>query len=329
MSIQEIAKLAGVSVATVSRVLNNAESVKQKNREKVLKAIAECNYQPNLLARQLRTAKSSMVLVLVSNIANPFCAEVVKGIEDEADLHGYHILLCNTGSDLERSRSGLQQLPGKFVDGVITTDALAVLPELTGLIGSTPWVQCSEFDEGAGISRVGIDDSAAAGMAVGHLLSLGRHRIALINHDLRYKYSQLREQGYRQTLDGAGADFKAVVYARELSFKAGYAAMTELLDAPERPDAVFAVSDVLAAGAMAAIKAAGLSIPLDIAVAGFDGTELAEIVSPPLTTIRQPADRLGSTAFKLLFDKIENPQSPAERMILECELQVRGSTRQD
>jgi DNA-binding LacI/PurR family transcriptional regulator len=138
MSIQKIARLAGVSVATVSRVLNNSESVKAKNRERVLKAIAESNYQPNLLARQLRTARSSMILVLVSNIANPFCAEVVKGIEEEAEKNGFRILLCNTGSDMERSRSALNLLSGKIVDGIITMDASSRLPELATLIGSAP-----------------------------------------------------------------------------------------------------------------------------------------------------------------------------------------------
>lgn len=162
MSIQKIARLAGVSVATVSRVLNNSETVKAKNRERVLQAIEESNYQPNLLARQLRTARSYMILVMVSNIANPFCAEVVKGIEEEAEKHGYRILLCHSGSDLARSTSGLQLLSGKMVDGVITMNALASLPELTTLIGDAPWVQCAEYADAGNISCVGINDLDAA-----------------------------------------------------------------------------------------------------------------------------------------------------------------------
>lgn len=138
MSIQKIAQLAGVSVATVSRVLNNSDTVKAKNRDRVLQAIKEANYQPNLLARQLRTARSYMVLVMVSNIANPFCAEVVKGIEEQAEKNGYRILLCNSGSDIERSRSGLSLLSGKMVDGIITMDAFTRLPELAALIGDAP-----------------------------------------------------------------------------------------------------------------------------------------------------------------------------------------------
>ena len=114
MSIQKIARMAGVSVATVSRVLNNSDSVKPANRQKVLEAIEESNYQPNLLARQLRTARSSMILVLVSDISNPFCAEVVKGIEEQAEKNGYRILLCNSGADIARSRSSLQLLSARW-----------------------------------------------------------------------------------------------------------------------------------------------------------------------------------------------------------------------
>ncbi|MBL2809826.1 LacI family transcriptional regulator, partial [Klebsiella pneumoniae] len=197
MSIQKIARLAGVSVATVSRVLNNSDTVKAKNRERVLQAIKESNYQPNLLARQLRTARSNMILVMVSNIANPFCAEVVKGIEEEAEKNGYRILLCNSGSDLARSTSGLQLLSGKMVDGIITMNALSSLPELTTMIGDAPWVQCAEYADTGSISCVGINDVEAAQGAVSRLADSGRRRIALINHDLSYRYARLRERGYK------------------------------------------------------------------------------------------------------------------------------------
>ncbi|MXP61240.1 LacI family DNA-binding transcriptional regulator [Pantoea sp. Taur] len=325
MSIQKIAKLAGVSVATVSRVLNNSDTVKDKNRDKVLEAIKASNYQPNLLARQLRTARSSMVLVLVSDISNPFCAEIVKGIEEQAEKNGYRILLCNSGSDINRSRSSLQLLAGKMVDGVITMDAFTTLTELTQLIGNMPWVQCAEYADAGDISCVGIDDVHASRQLVAHLVASGRKRIALINHDLSYKYAQLRQQGYQQELEQRGLSWQAVSYASELSFNAGKRAMEALLSADTQPDAVFAVSDTLAAGAMAAIQAAGHQVPQDIAVAGFDGSELAEMISPPLTTIAQPSRDIGRTAFSLLLQKIDDPQSPTERVMMDWRLIVRAS----
>ncbi|MBV6818031.1 LacI family transcriptional regulator [Rahnella sp. PD12R] len=325
MSIQKIAKLAGVSVATVSRVLNNSDSVKSKNRERVLEAIRESNYQPNLLARQLRTSRSSMILVMVSNIANPFCADVVKGIEEEAEKNGYRILLCNSGSDIERSKSSLGLLSGKMVDGIITMDAFSKLPELTNMIGQTPWVQCAEYADTGDVSCVGISDTDASEFAIRHLLARGCRRIALINHDLSYKYARLREQGYKTVMQEQEHGYQAIEYASELSFSAGKAAMEKLLQAAERPDGVFAVSDTLAAGAMRAIGETGLKVPQDIAVIGFDGTELAEMVSPQLTTIEQPSGDIGRQAVSLLIKKIDNPESPAERLMMDWHFIVRAS----
>ena len=304
MSIQKIARLAGVSVATVSRVLNNSDTVKAKNRERVLQAIKESNYQPNLLARQLRTARSNMILVMVSNIANPFCAEVVKGIEEEAEKNGYRILLCNSGSDLARSTSGLQLLSGKMVDGIITMNALSSLPELTTMIGDAPWVQCAEYADNGSISCVGI---------------------ALINHDLSYRYSRLRERGYKSVLHVRELAYQQVIYASDLSAAAGKQAMEMLLAQEEQPDAVFAVSDSLAAGALRAIAQAGMRVPEDIAVVGFDGTELAEVVSPQLTTVEQPSREIGRTAVTLLMKRIDNPDAAVERVMMDWRVISRAS----
>ncbi len=325
MSIQKIARLAGVSVATVSRVLNNSDTVKAKNRERVLQAIKESNYQPNLLARQLRTARSNMIPVMVSNIANPFCAEVVKGIEEEAEKNGYRILLCNSGSDLARSTSGLQLLSGKMVDGIITMNALSSLPELTTMIGDAPWVQCAEYADTGSISCVGINDVEAAQGAVSRLADSGRRRIALINHDLSYRYARLRERGYKSVLHVHGLAYQQVTYAQDLSAAAGKRAMEQLLSQDEKPDAVFAVSDSLAAGALRAIAQAGLRVPEDIAVIGFDGTELAEVVSPQLTTVEQPSRAIGRTAVSLLMKRIDDPDAAVERVMMDWRVIDRAS----
>ncbi len=326
MSIQKIAQLAGVSVATVSRVLNNSDTVKAKNRDRVLQAIKEANYQPNLLARQLRTSRSFMILVMVSNIANPFCAEVVKGIEEQAEKNGYRILLCNSGSDIERSRSGLSLLTGKMVDGIITMDAFTRLTELAALIGDAPWVQCAEYADAGAVSCVGINDVDASQHVVSRLADGGRQRIALINHDLSYKYARLRERGYKSVLHLRDLSYQAIEYASDLSAAAGMAAMTRLLVAEPRPDAVFAVSDTLAAGALRAIEKAGLRIPQDIAVVGFDGTELSEMVSPPLSTIKQPSRDIGRKAVDLLLNKIDNPDAPTERVMMNWRFISRASS---
>jgi DNA-binding LacI/PurR family transcriptional regulator len=313
-------------VATVSRVLNNSDTVKAKNRDRVLQAIKEANYQPNLLARQLRTSRSFMILVMVSNIANPFCAEVVKGIEEQAEKNGYRIVLCNSGSDIERSRSGLSLLTGKMVDGIITMDAFTRLTELAALIGDAPWVQCAEYADAGAVSCVGINDVDASQHVVSRLADGGRQRIALINHDLSYKYARLRERGYKSVLHLRDLSYQAIEYASDLSAAAGMAAMTRLLAAEPRPDAVFAVSDTLAAGALRAIEKAGLRIPQDIAVVGFDGTELSEMVSPPLSTIKQPSRDIGRKAVDLLLNKIDNPDAPTERVMMNWRFISRASS---
>lgn len=322
MSIDKVAQLAGVSTATVSRVLNGNPGVKPATRDKVLAAIAACDYQPNLLARQLRTSRSRMLLVLVSSITNPFCAGVVRGIEEEAENQGYHILLCNSESRLHRESAYLQLLSGKVVDGVITMDAIDCLPGLTTLIGNAPWVQCGEGNTGYNASSVTIDNYAAAVSAIEYLSQKGYQRIAMISGDLRYLYSQQREAGYRAA---RGAAWQAVARADGLEYQAGYQGMAELFRGNEKPDAVFAISDSLAGGALHYAHECGLRVPDDVAVMGFDGVPFGAVTTPPLTTVQQPMHQLGVRSVQLLMARIDNPQSEPVDEILPWEIQRRGS----
>lgn len=325
MSIEKVAKLAGVSAATVSRVLNGQQIVKPATRDKVLAAIRACDYQPNLLARQLRTSRSRMLLVLVSSITNPFCSLVVRGIEEEAERHGYHILLCNSESNPTRESAYLSLLSGKVVDGVITMDAVSCLPGLTAMIGDFPWVQCGEGDPEFRASSVTIDNHQAAMAGVRYLVAQGRQRIALINSDMRYLYSQQREQGYRQALAEAKLDYCRVEYVEGLEYAAGALAMNRLLDAEPRPDAAFAISDVIAGGAMSSLHQQGLRIPEQVAVMGFDGVPFGAITTPPLTTVEQPMHQFGVRSVQLLLEKIKDPQQPPRNDVLEWRLVERGS----
>lgn len=326
MSIEKVAKIAGVSAATVSRVLNDQHIVKPATRDKVLAAIAQCNYQPNLLARQLRTSRSRMLLVLVSNITNPFCSLVVRGIEEEAERHGYHILLCNSESNPTRESAYLSLLRGKVVDGVITMDAVSCLPGLTDMIGDFPWVQCGEGDPEFRASSVTIDNSQAASAGVYHLATKNRQRIALINSDMRYLYSQQREQGYRKALAELGFEYCKIEYVEELDYTAGAKAMEKLLQNAPKPDAVFAISDVIAGGAMSVLHQQGWHIPNDIAVLGFDGVPFGQVTTPPLSTIVQPMHQFGIRSVQLLLNKIKHPKLDDSHEILEWQLIERGST---
>lgn len=307
MSVQKIARYAGVSVATVSRVLNDLPSVKPQNKEKVLAAIKALNYQPNLLARQLRTSRTGMLLVMVSNIANPFCAEIIKNIEQAAEKSGYRILLCNTESNLDRSRSALQLVSGKMVDGVITMDAITKLPELQHIIGDFPWVQCAEYDPISSIDSVSIDDIAATEKLIDHLVDQGKTKIAMINHDLNYQYAQHRQQGYLNRISHHGLTYQHISYVMSLDYLSGKKAAHHLLtNCQTLPDAIFAISDVLAVGAIHALIENKIRIPQDISVVGFDGIDVSEMIFPSLTTIQQPFEDIGKTAVSSLIQQIES-----------------------
>lgn len=326
MSIDKVALLAGVSKATVSRVLNAHPGVKADTRQKVLDAISTSGYQPNLLARQLRTSQSHMLLVLISDITNPFCARVVQGIEAEAEMHGYHILLCNSASQFKREAAYLTLLTGKVVDGVITMDAAAGLQSLIDIIGDSPWIQCCEFDPQIAASSVSIDHLDAARDTIHYLAARGRKRIALVNGDMRYLYSQYREQGYRQAIEQSDLGWAEVVYTEGISCEEGSRALQEMLRLPERPDAVFAVSDVLAVGVVHAALEAGLRVPDDLAVVGFDGIPFTSSLNPPLTTIEQPMYQLGARSVQLLLKKIRQPHAPVVREVLPWKRLERASS---
>jgi len=316
MSIEKVARLAGVSKATVSRVLNQHPGVRPDTRDKVLAAINICDYQPNLLARQLRTSQSHMLLVLISDITNPFCSRVVQGIEAEAEAQGYHILLCNSASQFHRESAYLSLLTGKVVDGVITMDAATCLHELQPLIGDAPWVQCAEYDPAIAASSVSINNKEAAYETVRYLAEKGSRRIALVNCDMRYLYSHQREAGYRAAVEELGLPFSNVAYAETVSCEAGSQALQTLLAGAERPDAVFAVSDVLAVGVVHAALEAGLRVPEDLAVVGFDGISFTGSLNPPLTTIEQPMNQMGARSVQLLVKRIRQPQSEVVHEVL-------------
>ena len=328
VSIAAVAKDAGVSVATVSRVLNRQNVVTPGTRERVLASVSRLGYRINELGRNLRTAESRLLLAMVPDIGNPFYAEIVRGIDGVARDHGYFVLLCDTGADENRERSYFDLLRSHRADGAICLDPDTVQHALAQQAAMLPWVACCEFDPAAGVPYVGIDNRAAARDAVRHLLARGRRRIALINSDDTYLYARLRRQGWRDALRGAGlpADPAWAINVQGLDFADGARAARELMRRPDPPDAIFAVSDTLAIGAMAGLREAGAEVPGDVAVVGFDDIALAAVSAPPLTTVAQPMRALGASATQLLLQRLADPLRPVPGMLLEHRLVIRGSS---
>ncbi|QQZ08657.1 LacI family DNA-binding transcriptional regulator [Heyndrickxia vini] len=325
-NIQQVAQKAGVSVATVSRVLNNRASVRPKTRLKVENAIKELNYEPSMLGRNLRNSESRLLLVLIPSISNPFYTEIIKGIENIAIINNYNFLLCETDSNPQRENIYFNMVKNKLADGLISMDPTVNMQKLNELAESHPVIQCSEYDEDGTIPYVTIDNELAAYHAVKHLIKLGNENIALINSDEKYLYTRQRRKGYERALNEFHLPFRNewMYNCEQLDFENGVHAMRMLLQLREKPSAVFAVSDTLAIGALKEINVSGLKVPGDIAVVGFDKISFSNMTNPTLTTIAQPMYKMGCTAANMLINRIKG--NKVESIVLDHELIIREST---
>lgn len=325
-NIQQVAKQAGVSVATVSRVLNGQNTVSSKTKTKVEEAIKFLNYEPSMLGRNLRNSESRIVLILIPNISNPFYLDIIKGIENTALNHGYNILLCETNSNPDKENIYFNLVRKKMADGIISMDPAVNVETLKQLARTYAIIQCSEYGGGIGIPYVTIDSEEASYRAVKHLIQIGHKKIALMNSDEKFLYARERKAGYQRALkeQGIAVESRYMVYTQDLSFGHGQQAMKKILALPDRPTAVFAVSDLLAIGALKEINASGLHVPKDIAVVGFDKIDFSNMTNPTLTTVAQPMYKMGATAADMLIDKIRGKE--VDSVILEHELIIREST---
>lgn len=330
-TIRDIAKRAGVSVATVSRTLSHPDTVRPATRERVVLAIDEMKYSPNAIARQLRRRRNETVIVIVPQIANPFFSGIVQSIENVAMELGYRVLLGETQGNQERLDHYADMVLTRVADGLILLGSL--LPGVVrssmaaGQATSIPLVLACERFEGLDCPTVSIDNVAAGQLAVRHLVEQGCKRVATITGPLDNTLSQDRLQGYRGALSAAGLTLVPEwVVEGDFSIDSGRAAMERLLDATSVPDGVFCANDEMAIGAQQAIRARGLTIPGDIALVGFDDLRFGAFAAPPLTTIRQPTTELGEIAMRLLDAVLHEREIAVRTVVLPHQLIEREST---
>lgn len=325
-TIQDIAKEAGVSVATVSRVLNKTNTVTEKTRKKVELAIKELNYQPSMLGRNLRTSESRLMLVLLPSTSNPFYSEIVKGIQDTAITNHYNILLCETDSKPERENIYFNMVKNKLADGMISMDPTVNLDKLNELAETHPVIFCSEYEQGGRIPYVSVDSELAAYEAVKHLITSGNEKIALINSDERFLYARLRRAGYEHALKEYNLPIRDewIFHTEDLEFESGKQAMRILLELEDRPTAVFAVSDILAIGAMKALDMYDEQALHPIAIIGFDNISFSTMTNPTLSTIEQPMYLMGVRAAEMLIKRMKGEK--VESIMLDHKLIIREST---
>jgi LacI family transcriptional regulator len=328
--------LSGVSVATVSRVLNDYDDVSASTRERVLKMAEELEYTPAAAARTLVTKRSHVVGVVLStgvdhpDIQHPFFQEVLVGLKRRLGTSGYDLLLLanEISGNAFGTTSYLQRCRHHRVDGVVLMGAQASEPDVQKLARSI--IPCVAVDldlVGRHTGFVISDNTGGAGLAIDHLHKLGHERIATITGPTEMRVGMDRLVGYREALERLGLRYRdEYVRDGDFYFESGSAAMQELLSLPEPPTAVFAASDLMAAGAIRAIEQAGLEVPADIAVVGFDDIQLAAMMQPALTTIRQDKLGLGSAAAEALLRMIDLDGAPPPGIVLPVELVVRASS---
>lgn len=326
-TIQQVAKRAGVSVATVSRVLNNSPMVVDETREKVLKTIQDLNYNPNMIGRNLRRNATKIVMVLLPSISNPFYSKVVNGITSVARKNGYTVMICNTSADKSVELEYLDFLKYKLADGAILMSQELGEDSFLELAKSIPIVQCSEYCEVPGVPYVAIDNFSAAYDAVKHLIDLGHRRIGLISSRVNYLSAVQRQAGYIKALQDAGVAFDPLLLKTgDYGFKSGMQCASQFISMQNRPTAVFAISDLMAIGAIKVFRQKGLRVPEDMAVVGFDNLSFSAMYDPELTTISQPTFKMGCKAMELLLNRINGTNGETENMIMKYELVVREST---
>ncbi|MHA7964668.1 LacI family DNA-binding transcriptional regulator [Paenibacillus sp. CAU 1782] len=327
-TIYDIAKEAGVSIATVSKVINAKGKISQEKRSEIIAIMDRMNYQPSVIASALTGKHTYTLGLLIPDIANPFFAEVARAVEQRGHELGYSVIICGTDNRHERIEQYISVLGQKQVDGIIIGTGVGDTSVLRDNAWKTPTVMIGrEAYSGAKAHTVVSDDWQGGRDAAEHLLELGHRRLAVLSESLDISSSRERLRGFRERLSEEGIELRDD-RVRQCKYRVedGRRQARELLAQDERPTALFCCNDLLAIGALQAAKEAGIPIPQQLSVVSFDNTILASVTDPPLTSVAQPVEKLGAAAVELLLAEFRERQVQTQRISLPTELIVRAST---
>lgn len=326
--IEDVARQAGVSTATVSRVLSGKPYVSDDLRERVQSAVQELNYRPSRVARSLRVQRSSIIGLIVSDIQNPFFTAVVRAAEDAAYQQKYSVFLCNSDENTEKETMYLELMVAEHVAGVILSPTLGQNDMYRHLAEmGVPVVAIDRRVTNVDMDSVLVDNVSGAREIVRHLLEMGHRRIGAVIGTPASSTGEERLRGYAEALHSYGLDVEPELIRTGMPRIAGGHAFThELLSLPNPPTAIFAGNNLLTIGALSAIHQRGLRIPEDIALAAFDEMDWTPFVKPALTVVEQPTYALGRTAVELLLQRMEDPDRPIQEVVLPPTLHIREST---
>lgn len=328
-TIQDVARDAGVSTATVSRVFSAPELVLETTRNKVMEAVNRLGYEPNFAAKSLRTLRTEKILVTVPDISNPFFSQVIRGVEEAALAAGYSVLLGDTRHEETREEQYAAMFRRKEADGLIFLGHRLpdVLAEMVAAKGPrTPIVNGCEFRPGLAVSSAHIDNDRAAAEVVDYLYGLGHTRVGVVTGPLVSPISSDRLSGVLAAAQRHGRASALRIAIGDFSIESGVRQTGELLDEPGRPTAIFCFSDEMAMGALEAIRLRGLRCPEDVSLVGFDDIRFAQYLHPKLTTVSQPKEQIGHEVVRLLMDILSGRATALQNVTLPHQLVIRSST---
>jgi LacI family transcriptional regulator len=327
-TMKQVAEKAKVSTTTVSHVINNTRVVSEDARERVLSVIQELRYIPSAVARSLKNDKTHTLGMIIPNNSNPYFAEVIQGIEDESFKLGYNIILCNSYDDPKKQAAYTRVLMEKRIDGLILV-ASGSDEELNQLLSDEgiPKVLVDREVPGVAADFIEADHEQGGYLATKYLLDLGHTRIACVSGPKTLLPSSDRVHGYWRALKEAGIDLRDDFLAHsDFTSQGGFAAFQQLLALAQRPTAIFASNDLMAIGGLCAAHEAGVRIPQELSVIGYDDIALASFSTPPLTTIAQPKHEIGVLTAQVMVKRIQNAKLPLRHELLETKLIVRQTT---
>ncbi len=327
MSLDDVAKRSGVSTATVSRVLNGVAVVKSSTRTRVMKAIAELKYHPNLHARSLAGGRSRTIGVIVSNLDNPFFLDVYRAVESDCHAHNYEVLVANTAYSSEQLMASIRLMIGRRVEGlavIVSEMEESIVQELTE--SQLPIVFYDVGTAGGNITKIRVNYRKGVERIVEYLVALGHEKMAFIGHHAILGPIDERRRALFDTVKTVCPRATIDVAADADSLDGGRQAVREVLAGGRTPTAIICVNDLMAVGALKELRERGVRVPQDISVTGFDNIKLSEFCYPALTTVHIPRDRIGHTLFTSLAPDSNGANTLGKEFVIEPELVVRDST---
>lgn len=326
-NLRVLAAKAGVSINTASRAINDKPDINPLTKEKILRIAREIGYVPNASAVALRTQKTRTLGVIIADNNNPFYAEVLSGIEAEAKANNYHIILTNTRRDYQEEENAIELLLGKQVDGLLIAPVQEKNEDIYKLIDSKiPFVVVGRDYEDLSIDAVYSDELKGGYIATEYLIRKGFKNISYIGGYTYKSPARRRLEGYKKALTDYGIPIKEnLIKIGDIDIKDGYNQTKDMFDQGINFQAIFAYNDMMAFGAVKAIKERGLEIPGDIGVVGYDNILFSSLVSPPLTTVNLKKDELGRESVRLLLSKINGHRKKNKKIVLDVDLLIRGT----